>query len=200
MIINILNMDYNRSDILHKLNKLYSTLDWDYFDTLSPKDKCLIIKEMFYNNSAKDKESNIKLSILLINNYCEIIRTSEWGVINIPNFFINLLCIILARTHDINNLKYIIKAKQSRDLFFYVDSNLIFEFSPNGNRETCIQGTKKYVQKLMNGSNDKEWYKTFCDWVTHYSQHYDESLVQKYWQKYKTKQFKDLIYSNLEFL
>ena len=43
---------------------------------------------------------------------------------NIHAIYANLLCILLAKTHDPKFIEDIVKTKSCGDLFFYVDSNL----------------------------------------------------------------------------
>ena len=69
--------------------------------------------------------------------------------------------------------------------YFYVDSNLLFEFSDKGNRQTCIIDT---VEKPLNGS--KDWHSIYNDYVNYYSFCYTEELVIRYWEKYSSDEFK----------
>lgn len=188
-------MEYDRKIILDRLNELYISPNWDYFNNLDIQDKCLIIKEMFYDNSTKNIDSRITLTVILIENFCKMTK-NEWGIINIPNFFVNLLCIILAKTHDAGYLKYIVNAKRSGNLFYYIDSTLLFEFSPKGNKDTCVEDTKE-LAKTFGEYEEDSWEKIFYDWVFYYSDNYDETTVKKYWNSYKTPEFKKRIYDSI---
>lgn len=70
----------------------------------------------------------------------------------------------------------------SGDLFYRIDSTLLFEFSPNRSRATCVKDTLAAIDKI---ESKEAWAKQYKDWVKDYSDHYDESLVTDYRNKYK---------------
>lgn len=143
---------------------------WNDLDTVLKHE---IILQIWKNKT----KNNVRLASEIL----KVIRTDE-SKKDIRYRYINLLCILLARSHDFKYLKDIIETKIQGDLFFYVDSNLLFEFSPLGKRETCIKDTLNYFKTY--NCNEK-WFKQFLEWVERYSSQYDETVVIKYWNKYK---------------
>lgn len=101
--------------------------------------------------------------------------------------YANLLCVVLARSHNPEFIKDITKTKMCGDLFFYIDSTLLFEFSPKQNRETCVKDTIEHVNGISNGNCDitNEWFEIYVKWVNYYGKQYDEKIVIKYWNTYK---------------
>lgn len=177
------------------LNQLYKKLSrptepgLQAFEQCGRKTKHQVIRQMFYNN----KPENVSLAIRLINRCCDLKIKDGEG--DIAGMYINLLCIILAKTHDRKHLPHIIRAKQH--YFFYIDSTLLFEFSPSGKREDCVRETLKYVQTAPVSTG---WFRTFKEWICHYYEHYDEKLVSQYWSLYKTSSFKKRLDDRVKFM
>lgn len=115
---------------------------------------------------------------------------------NLLYTFINLLAITLASTHMVKYLKYIVRAKCLDDVFFYIDSNLLFEFSVKADRSTCIKDTIKNIDTLCK-ELPEELVDIFKQWIAHYSDNYDEKLVIEQWLKYETSKFKSYIEEKL---
>jgi hypothetical protein len=152
----------------------------DLWNNTTSEIKKEMIREMFRNKT--------KNHINLAREFLKFIRQDDkQDKRDIHAGYANLLCILLAKSHDPEFIKDIIETKQCGDLFFYVDSNLMFEFSPKRNRETCVRDTMDYVNNIK-GSDpilNEEWFKTYKDWVNYYGNHYKEDLVIKFWNMYK---------------
>src|SRR5436853_337072 len=126
--------------------------------------KQTIIKQMFKNKT----DNHMKLARKLL----EYIRNDDkLEKRDIHAKYANLLCILLAKSHNPEFLEDIVKTKSCGDLFFYIDSTLLFEFSPKQNRETCVTDTIEYVN---NTTNNKNWFKIYKIWVHYYGNTYDE--------------------------
>lgn len=170
-------------------------------DTLNSKERHIMIFNIWNQSIIDNKNINIIIKLL------EKIRKDEMlGKRNVNAEYVNLLCILLAKTHDFKFLKHIVKTKISGDLFYYIDSNLLFEFSPrlqsdsfnqilnNRNvdnaRKTCIKDTLDFVNKNPNYI-EKKWYNVYVGWIRKYAQLYEEDMVIKYWNSYESIQFKE---------
>lgn len=165
--MNLLNELLKDKDIKNKWNKI------------NTKSKEYIIVHLFHNKT----NEYCKLASKLL----EFTRESEMNETrDIHANYVNLLCILLAKSHDPIYIKDIVKTKQTCDLFYYIDSNLLFEFSSKGDRNTCIQDTLKYVNSC---DNKEKWFKDYKNYVNHYAKTYDESLIIKYWNRYKGKDY-----------
>ena len=138
--------------------------------------KQAIIKYMFEN----ENDLHLKLATELLNFIREDDKLCKR---DIHANYANLLCIILARSHNPDFIEDIVKTKGCGDLFFYVDSTLLFEFSPNQTRETCVRDTLEYVNNIHDDKS--QWFKIYKDWVNHYGNMYGEEMVIKYWNRYK---------------
>ena len=152
---------------LQEKEKLWHIIDY--------KKKQVIIIHMFNNKTDK--------YIKLAQNLLQFIRKDDkLNRRDIHTGYANLLCILLAKSHDLKYIDDIIKTKCCGDLFFYIDSTLQFEFSPQQNRENCIIDTIQYVNNNICNNVYKKW-------VLHYGKMYDETLVINYWNKYKDPTF-----------
>lgn len=135
--------------------------------------KQIIIKYMFENGNS----NHLKLATELL----EFIREDDkLDKRDIHANYANLLCIVLARSHNSDYIEDIVKTKACGDLFFYIDSTLLFEFSPQQNRETCVKDTIEHVNIV----SDDKWFKIYKDCVNHYGNMYKEEIVNKYWNRY----------------
>lgn len=181
------------------LNQLYkSKYPIKLWSVLEQKTKHLVIRQIAGTNNKK----NVKLAQIIL----EQIREDDiFGRRDIHGDYVNLLCIVLAKTHNPVYIQNIVKIKRCGDLFYYTDSNLLFEFSPKGIRETCVKDTLEHIEKenekeKEKNENKEEWYKVYSDWVKYYANMYDENIVIKYWNKYKTDTFKKRLDEIIEFM
>jgi len=108
---------------------------------------------------------------------------------NLMYTFVNLLVVVLASTHLPQYLKYVIWTKQIGDVFFYIDSNLLFEFSPVKNSDKPIEDTFQNLDMICQHLSDADA-KLYKYWVKYYSKEYNNELVIRQWLKYKTPIFK----------
>lgn len=161
---------------MNYLNQLLNSNDKEkVWHTIDSETKKTIIKHMFNTKT----DNHIKLARELL----KIIREDDKLCRrDIHAGYVNLLCVLLAKSHNPEYIKDIVKTKCCGDLFYYVDSNLLFEFSPKQKRETCIKDTMEYVNNMK---CKEKWFEIYKGWVNHYGKHYDELTVIKYWNKYK---------------
>lgn len=146
--------------------------------------KKTMIKQIFKNKT----DTHVQLA----REFLQFIRLDDKANLrDIHAHYANLLCITLARSHDPQYIEDIMMTKMCGDLFFYIDSNLLFEFSPNHSRETCIGDTIRYVNDINNLDNSKPWFAIYKKWINHYANQYDESLVIKSWNRYKENDYCD---------
>lgn len=158
-------------------------------------------KEVLWSNSdSKSKQSVIQQIFKSDNNeYVDLasellkfIRNDDkLEKRNIHAKYVNLLCIALAKSHNSKYLEDIVLTKMCGDLFFYIDSNLLFEFSPSGKRESSITDTVEWINKI--DDNTEKWFDVCKNWVNHYSTTYDETVVIQYWAKYKEENYIDTL-------
>ena len=74
------------------------------------------------------------------------------------------------------------KNSAGTDRFVAIDSNLLFEFSPMGNRESCVKDTLIFVNECQ---SSEDWIEGYKELVTHYASHYGEDLVNRNWENYQ---------------
>lgn len=168
------------------MNKFYNLLlnatdfkkIWLMYDVNIKK---FIIKQIFNNNN----KNNLAIAIKILKLYIDSDPFRD-----IDARYINLLCIALARSHDPKYIKDIILTKMTGDLFFYIDSNLLFEFSPKKCRKTCIKDTIDHYNDI---SINEKWLKYYKEYILYYSKSYSEDLVIKYWNRYKSKEYLEMI-------
>jgi hypothetical protein len=176
-------LDFKKTNVNKIINQLLNSKNrkklWNHYDRPI---KALIIKQIWKNK----REDYLELTSQLL----KFIRDGhKKDQHHVRGMYVNLLCILLARSHNFKYLQDIVKTKNCGDLFFYVDSNLLFEFSPKGERETCM---KDIIEFIKDYDCKKKWFQRYKEFVEHYSKHYDEKLVIQQWSKYKTKEFERL--------
>ena len=165
-----------------------------HWDKFSNKEKYHLIKQLWIKDMIDGRDVSV-IRILL-----QSIRESEMvGRRTIHGHFVNMLCITLARFYHSPNmiksaitqaelLEEVVKTKRSLDLFYYIDSTLLFEFTLERNRKTCIKDMLNYTQSFKTDCKE-EWQTILKDWVGSYAKHYDESLVTKNWYSYDSSEF-----------
>lgn len=132
---------------------------------------------------------------------CDLILERH-GDVGLMRPFVMLLCLVLARTHDPVHIGRIMRLKNmSMDMSMTIDSNLLFEFSPNGKRETCVEDTiaalesaeKKRAAKAMplfpKHVTNSSWFEEFRKMATGYSKAYGSETVMKIWNMYKSESY-----------
>lgn len=101
---------------------------------------------------------------------------------------VNLLCYYLAQQNDPQYLKDILESKQCLDLFYCIDSNLLFMFSPNFNLNTCIQDSVNYWTNLKESSHlSKKLLNSLTLLLLKYQASYDQNVVIQFWNKYLSR-------------
>ena len=130
---------------------------------LSASERVALIVSLF-----KCPDDQLRLKSPLVCQILENIREDDIQYRrNIHANYANLLCITLARTHDPRYLKDIMLTKMCGDLFYYVDSNLLFEFGSTPNsRDTCISDTLNHYLPMV---NTEPWFVIFQDWIQSYA-------------------------------
>lgn len=148
-----------------------------FWDKCSYHTKHLIIFNVFVEKNDKVAETIIQF---FFDDYDK--------TIHLRYQFINLLAITLATTSDPKYLHYVVRAKTMGDLFFYIDSNLLFEFNGIGKRATSMNDTIDMIDTLSDYLPD-ELKNTYKEWVYYYSKNCAKDLVIKQWLKYRTYLF-----------
>jgi len=96
-----------------------------------------------------------------------------------------LLCVTVARTHDPAYLEQIVRLKSGyTDLSMAVDSNLLFEFSPKGERSTAVEDTAAWV-KSQHFPYKGEAGEAIRTIILAYAAQYSSDLVVRYWESYR---------------
>jgi len=96
-----------------------------------------------------------------------------------------LLCVTVARTHDPVYLEQMVRLKNSyTDLSMAVDSNLLFEFSPKGERSTAVEDTVTWVHSEAFPYKDKTG-EAIRAMILNYSAKYGSELVVREWEGYR---------------
>ena len=175
---NKLKVNMDDINILLKSNNQIKT--WKQFDE---RQQHIIILHLFKNENRNKNVCDLIINLLKY-------LTSKDGACSIKCSFVNLLCIVLAKTHNKKYLQYIVMTKMAMNTDYYcsIDSNLLFEFSPNKNRETSVIDTLNYVDDKV---KNKDWYKKYRKMVIYYANIYDSNIVIKNWNRYKTKKYLD---------
>ena len=96
-----------------------------------------------------------------------------------------LLCVTVARTHDPVYLEQIVRLKSSwTDLSMAVDSTLLFEFSPRGERATAVEDTVAWVQSPQFPYKG-ETGEAIRAMVLRYAAQYGSEAVVRAWDGYR---------------
>ena len=96
-----------------------------------------------------------------------------------------LLCVTVARTHDPAYLEQIVRLKSSwTDLSMAVDSNLLFEFSPKGERATAVEDTVAWA-KSRHFPYKAEMGEAIRAMILSYAAQYDSDVVVRGWERYR---------------
>ena len=164
---------------------------WKSFDI---KEQHKIIYKMYSNGKCDKNICNLVVNILT--------NLSQQDKPEIGPKYVNLLCILLAKTHNKKYLPVIILCKYEMDTDYCVniDSTLLFEFSPGKKRESCVKDTLN--EKLNDSLSNKKWYLTYRSQVENLATLFkNESIrVVKMWNHYKTQEFKDQMYEYIKYM
>lgn len=154
------------------------------FKVMNNEDMDNYIESILKRNSIDDIDNVIEL--LEYAQYLEHKVYSDYKGPFIQYYRTNQLCYYLAQDHNPEYLKYILCTKWCLDLFYYIDSNLLFYFSPEKNVETCMEDSINYWTNLDNTPYlSDELFKGFKKALTYYT--YGQDLVTKYWNEKSPK-------------
>ena len=107
-------------------------------DAVSTYDRHVIVKQLCFTKHA----SHVGVASAIME---RILGQPDTIKLSCP--WVLLLCVTVARTHDPVYLEQIVRLKSSwTDLSMAVDSTLLFEFSPRGERATAVEDTVAWVQ------------------------------------------------------
>lgn len=163
------------SELIEKDTRDEQKMYWNKFGV---QIKHNIIYNVFINK-------NVEVAELLIDFFLEDFIVYP---MSIHYNYVNLLAVVLASTHLPKYLKYIVRAKMIDDLFFYIDSNLLFEFS-GGSRETSIIDTLDKINELCD-ELPTDLAAQYKKWIHTYSVTMNDWLVMDQWLKYKTPEYR----------
>ena len=107
-------------------------------DAVSTYDRHVVVKQLCFTKHA----SHVGIASAILGRILE-----QPDTIKLSCPWVLLLCVTVARTHDPVYLEQIVRLKSSwTDLCMAVDSTLLFEFSPRGERATAVEDTVAWVQ------------------------------------------------------
>mmetsp|Transcript_33784 Transcript_33784/g.112753 ORF Transcript_33784/g.112753 Transcript_33784/m.112753 type:complete len:199 (+) Transcript_33784:280-876(+) len=107
-------------------------------DAVSTYDRHVIVKQLCFTKHA----SHVGIASAII---ARVLAQPDTVRLSCP--WVLLLCVTVARTHDPVYLEQIVRLKSSwTDLSMAVDSTLLFEFSPRGERATAVEDTIEWVK------------------------------------------------------
>ena len=107
-------------------------------DAVSTYDRHVVVKQLCFTKHA----SHVGIAGAIL---ARILGQPDTIKLSCP--WVLLLCVTVARTHDPVYLEQIVRLKSSwTDLSMAVDSTLLFEFSPKGERATAVEDTVAWVQ------------------------------------------------------
>ena len=107
-------------------------------DAVSTYDRHVVVKQLCFTKHA----SHVGVASAIME---RILGQPDTIKLSCP--WVLLLCVTVARTHDPVYLEQIVRLKSSwTDLSMAVDSTLLFEFSPRGERATAVEDTVAWVQ------------------------------------------------------
>ena len=107
-------------------------------DELNGRERHFAVKQLFFTRHPRHPELAAAI--------CDLIVARHLNV-GLDRQYVRLLCLVLARTHDVRYLKHVVLLKAaSTDMSATVDSNLLFEFSPGASRATCVRDTVDAAQ------------------------------------------------------
>ena len=106
-------------------------------DAVSTYDRHVVVKQLCFTKHA----SHVGIASAILGRILE-----QPDTIKLSCPWVLLLCVTVARTHDPVYLEQIVRLKSSwTDLSVAVDSTLLFEFSPRGERATAVEDTVAWV-------------------------------------------------------
>ena len=167
---------------LHQMQKMKTAAAAAEFwasDAVSTYDRHVVVKQLCFTKHA----SHVGIASAII---ARVLEQPDTIKLSCP--WVLLLCVTVARTHDPVYLEQIVRLKSSwTDLLMAVDSTLLFEFSPRGERATAVEDTVAWVT----GEADHEFpYKgetgeAIRAMVLKYAAQYGSEAVVRAWDGYR---------------
>ena len=146
-------------------------------DAVSTYDRHVVAKQLCFTKQAGHVHLAHAIVVLILKDPSAIRLDCSWVL---------LLCVTLARTHDPAFLEPIVRLKSSlTDLSMAVDSTLLFEFSPKGNRATAVEDTLAWVNHPSEFPYTGATGESIRAMVSRYAQQYGSDLVVAAWDRYR---------------
>ena len=145
-------------------------------DSVSTYDRHFLVKQLCFTKHA----SHVSIASAII---AHILEQPDTTRLSCP--WVLLLCVTVARTHDPAYLEQIVRLKSSwTDLSMAVDSNLLFEFSPKGERATAVEDTVAWA-KSRHFPYKGEVGEAIRQMILSYAAQYDSDVVVRGWERYR---------------
>ena len=145
-------------------------------DAVSTYDRHVVVKQLCFTKHA----SHVGIASAILGRILE-----QPDTIKLSCPWVLLLCVTVARTHDPVYLEQIVRLKSSwTDLSMAVDSTLLFEFSPRGERATAVEDTVAWV-KSPQFPYKGETGEAIRAMVLKYAAQYGSEAVVRAWDGYR---------------
>ena len=145
-------------------------------DAVSTYDRHVVVKQLCFTKHA----SHVGVASAIME---RILGQPDTIKLSCP--WVLLLCVTVARTHDPVYLEQIVRLKSSwTDLSMAVDSTLLFEFSPRGERATAVEDTVAWV-KSPQFPYKGETGEAIRAMVLRYAAQYGSEAVVRAWDGYR---------------
>ena len=162
---------------MRKMGKAMPAADYWASDAVSTYDRHVVVKQLCFTKHAGHVDLAHAIILLILKDPSAIRLKCSWVL---------LLCLTLARTHDPAFLEPIVRLKNSlTDLSMAVDSTLLFEFSPKGNRATAVEDTLAWVNNPKKFPYKGAVGESIRTMVCTYAKQYGSDLVVSAWDKYR---------------
>ena len=145
-------------------------------DSVSTYDRHVLVKQLCFTKHV----SHASIASAII---AHIVEHPDSTRLSCP--WVLLLCVTVARTHDPAYLEQIVRLKSSwTDLSMAVDSNLLFEFSPKGNRATAVEDTVAWARSEHFPYKGKVG-EAIRAMILSYAAQYGSDVVVRGWERYR---------------
>ena len=162
---------------MRKLRKPMLAAEYWASDAVSTYDRHGVVKQLCFTKQAGHVDLAHAIIVLILKDPSAIRLKCSW---------ILLLCVTLARTHNPAFLEPIVLLKNGlTDLSMAVDSTLLFEFSPKGNRATAVEDTRAWVNNPSMFPYKGSVGELIREMVCRYGKQYGSNLVVSAWDKYR---------------
>ena len=162
---------------MRKLRKPVLAAEYWVSDAVSTYDRHVVVKQLCFTKQA----GHVDLAHAII-----LVILKDPSAIRLHCSWVLLLCVTLARTHDPVFLEPIVRLKNSlTDLSMAVDSTLLFEFSPRGNRTTAVEDTLAWVNNPSKFPYKGAVGELIRATISKYAQQYGSDVVVRAWDRYR---------------